>query len=194
MEILENGFYYHIYNRGNNKEPLFLQHEDYLVFLHLYIKYIYPVMDIYCYCLIPNHFHFLVRIKEKDEILENNLRKKPPFQHFSNFFNAYAKFINRKYGRTGSLFQERYRRKKVDNEVYLKHLIHYIHTNPTHHDIVDDFSIYPYSSYQAHLKTSISILKRKEVIDYFGDRENYIFTHKQRARIILIDNLIKGDE
>ncbi|MEN8225967.1 MAG: transposase [Bacteroidota bacterium] len=193
MEILENGFYYHIYNRGNNKEILFPEREDYVYFLQLYIKYIYPIADLYCYCLIPNHFHFLLRIKEKSEILSYEIMQKQSYQHFSNYYNAYAKYINLKYGRTGSLFQERFKRKKIDNEIYLKHLIHYIHTNPVHHEVVDDFTIYPYSSYASHLKSNLTILEREKVIEYFEDRGNYIYTHRQKARIILIKNLIKGD-
>ena len=124
METLERGYYYHIYNRGNNKERLFLEHADYLYFLRLFKKYIYEITNLYCYCLLPNHFHYLVRFREEDEIFSYDLKIKPSHQVLSNFFNAYSKYFNNKYNRTGSLFQERYRRKKVDTEIYLKYLIH----------------------------------------------------------------------
>lgn len=193
MEILEYGFFYHIFNRGNNRERLFYCHEDYLYFLSLYSKYIHPIADMYSYCLLPNHFHFLLRLKELLEIESLDLRKKKEHQHFSNFFNAYAKYMNCKYDRTGSLFQERYKRKRVTTEIYLKHLIHYIHTNPIHHEISNNYSNYPYSSYLEHLQGGPTFLQRDHVIRYFGDKENYIYTHRKRGRIILIKKLIEGD-
>jgi len=193
MEIIEPGFHYHIFNRGNNREKLFYHHDDYVYFQNLYLKYLYPVTDLYCYCLLPNHFHFLVRFKESEEIESFELSSKKPHQHFSNFFNAYAKYINNKYFRTGSLFQERYKRKRVEDEIYLKHLIHYIHTNPAHHELTTDFINYPYSSYQIHLKKGKTILKRETVIEYFDDVENYIYTHKERVKLMLIKSLVDGD-
>ncbi|MFO7939749.1 MAG: hypothetical protein R6U66_08370 [Bacteroidales bacterium] len=65
MEVLENGHYYHIYNRGVNSETLFQEKKNYSDFLQLYQKYISPIADTYAYCLMNNHFHFLIRIKEK---------------------------------------------------------------------------------------------------------------------------------
>ena len=55
--------YYHLYNRGNNKEALFKEGRNYYYFLDLYKKYIYPMADLYAYCLLPTHFHFIIRIK-----------------------------------------------------------------------------------------------------------------------------------
>ena len=193
MEYLENGYYYHIYNRGNNREKLFKEHSDYVLFMNLFIKYIHEVADVFCYCLIPNHFHFLIRTKEHKDIVSEKLRRKPLHLAFSNFFNAYSKNFNFKYDRTGSLFQERYRRKKVDSEIYLKYLIHYIHTNPVHHDVCDDFRSYKYSSYNSILGRNPTILMRATVVELFGDTDNYIYTHMQRARLAFIENLIKGD-
>jgi len=193
MEILEQGYYYHIYNRGNNKEKLFLEHADYMYFLELFRKYIHDITNIYCYCLMPNHFHFLIRIRERGEIISYEQSTKPFPQSFSNYFNAYAKYFNIKYGRTGSLFQKSFMRKRVDNEIYLKYLIHYIHTNPVHHEICEDFRLYMYSSYNEILKGHPTILEREIVIDLFEDTDNYIFTHNKKARVVFIMNLVKGD-
>ena len=193
MEVLEKGYYYHIYNRGNNKEKLFLEHADYLHFMELFRKYVYEISNVYCFCLLPNHFHFLLRLREKDEIFSYDLRNKPSYQVLSNFFNAYSKYFNNKYFRSGSLFQERYRRKKVDNEIYLKCLIHYIHTNPVHHELTDDYKLYKYSTYQTLISNKPTLLEREFVIDLFEDIENYIYTHNQKARLVFIRNLIKGD-
>ncbi|VAW34164.1 hypothetical protein MNBD_CHLOROFLEXI01-2181, partial [hydrothermal vent metagenome] len=62
---------YHIYNRGNNRENLFLGKENYLYFLKLFSQHIAPVVIVYAYCLLPNHFHFLLRLKSKAEILDS---------------------------------------------------------------------------------------------------------------------------
>ena len=62
--LLQPGRYYHIYNRGNNRENLFLEERNYRHFLKLYARYVAPVADTYAYCLLKNHFHLLVRIKE----------------------------------------------------------------------------------------------------------------------------------
>jgi len=193
MEILEQGYYYHIYNRGNNREKLFFNHSDYVYFLELYKKHIHEIADIYCFCLIPNHFHFVVRFKESEEIISTELKNKPFYQAFSNYFNAYTKYFNIKYGRTGSLFQERFKRRRVKNEIYLKYLIHYIHTNPVHHEICEDFRLYKYSSYNTILKNHQSIIEREKVLKLFEDTENYIYTHKRKARLVFIENLVKGD-
>jgi len=64
---LEYGEYYHIYNRGNNREDVFFEERNYRHFLSLYAKYILPNADTYAYCLLRNHFHLLVRILTQEE-------------------------------------------------------------------------------------------------------------------------------
>jgi len=111
------GMCYHIYNRGNNQENLFLEKRNYPYFLSLYAKHIEPIADTFAYCLMRNHFHISARIKTEEEWIQttqvsktfNASSKKKifdPSQSFSNLFNAYAKAINKGYGRTGSLFEE----------------------------------------------------------------------------------------
>ena len=68
MQPLEFGKYYRIYNKGLNSCKLFEETTNYNHFLSLYEKYIHPIADTYAYCLMKNHFHFLVRIKEEKEI------------------------------------------------------------------------------------------------------------------------------
>jgi len=142
---LQYGKYYHIYNRGNNRENIFIEKRNYRYFLELYAKYIEPIADTYVYCLLRNHFHFLVRIKDLTGF-PKPVRSKNPSQPFSNFFNAYAKAFNKAYDRTGTLFQRPFGRIKVTSDAHFIWLVIYIHQNPRKHGFVDDFRIWPHSS------------------------------------------------
>jgi len=177
---LEPGKYYHIYNRGNNGENIFIEERNYTYFMNLYAKYIDPVADTFAYCLLRNHFHVGLRIKEDLEGASRNLRGLAnPGQPFANFFNAYSKGISRAYGRTGSLFENRYRRKEVTTERYFLRLIHYIHWNPQKHGFVTDFRDYPYSSFHLFLGDKPTFIKRVEVLDWFGGREGFVKQHQE---------------
>lgn len=112
---------YHVYNRGNRKSEIFFDSKDYLRFLNRLNEYrIQYHVDILCYCLMPNHFHFLLRSKEPLAITGFMLR----------LCTSYAKYFNTKYHFVGRLFQERFRAKIVDTDEYLTHLSRYIHLNP----------------------------------------------------------------
>ncbi len=180
--LLEHGQFYHIYNRGTDRKPIFFEDADYHYFLNLLLKYVVPVADIYSYCLMKNHFHFLVRIKEEDKL--DNL-KKPISQVFSNFFNAYAKTFNNKYTRTGKLFEERFKRKNVVSDNYFTEIIYYIHANPQRHQIVTDFRDYSYSSYPIMLSNEKTFLKREEVLEWFGGSETFEGFHLERNKYLI---------
>lgn len=201
MEIKEpivHGNYYHIYNRGNNGIDVFLENENYNHFLRLYAKYIEPVAETYAWCLLKNHFHLLVRIKDKTEIDENelsyNTTEKPktidPSRQFSHLFNAYTQAINKRHNRTGSLFETTFERKLVSSEKYFQQLIYYIHNNPVHHGFVKQMSLYPWSSYETVISDKPTKLRREEVVEIFGDVENFIFYHNQQQNINEINDLI----
>lgn len=183
------GMYYHIYNRGNNSENLFLEKRNYPYFLSLYQKHIAPVTDTFAYCLLRNHFHVAGRIKTEDEYLEylkqtsqvsETTKKFNPSQAFSNFFNAYAKSINKGYGRTGSLFQERFGRIPVTSDAYFMTLIFYIHYNPQKHGFVEDFRDWQWSSYHALIGTDETKLKRDEVLNMFGGLKGFEEFHQTK--------------
>ena len=76
--LFEPGCYYHVYNRGNNRERLFYGEDNYLYFLRKYDSFLSDFTDLFAYCLLPNHFHVLIRIKAEKEILENAARLKIP--------------------------------------------------------------------------------------------------------------------
>lgn len=156
--------YYHIYNCGNNGENIFIQEENYPYFLELLKKHVIPVAHILSYCLLKNHFHLLVNTKK--------LEDKKISQAFSNLFNAYAKAINKKYSRKGSLFQRKFKRIKVDNEDYLRKLLVYINLNPVHHGFCEDYSKYKHSSYNGLMSDKPTLLERAFTIELFDDKEN----------------------
>ena len=176
---LENGKYYHIYNRGINSDILFKDNDNYNYFLKLYDTHIDPIAETFAWCLMKNHFHFLIRIKEVEEI--KTTIKIQPSQSFSNLFNAYTKAFNKKYNRHGALFERPFRRKWVNYDTYFQNLIVYIHNNPVHHNICDHPLEYAWSSYLSCVVDKPTKLKRQEVIEKFNDVENFKYVHQLKG-------------
>ncbi|NOZ27641.1 MAG: hypothetical protein GXP39_06255 [Chloroflexi bacterium] len=183
---LQMGTYYHIFNRGINGENIFREKRNYHFFMQRYAKYVEPVAYTFAYCLLKNHFHFLVRIKTEEEQrrdfetlkVSETFRVLDPSQQFSNLFNAYAKAFNKTYDRTGSLFEHPFGRIEVDTDAYFLQLIAYIHQNPQKHGFVDDFRDWPFSSYHTLLSTRQTRLLREEVLDWFGGRKEFEVYHR----------------
>ncbi len=179
LEVLEKDKYYHIYNRGINGGLLFRNDDNMNYFLKLVEKYLSEKITILSYCLLKNHYHFLVRINVDGELAT---------QAFSNLFNAYAKAFNKQQGRTGSLFEKHFKRKHISSEEYLKNTILYIHKNPENHKIVSDLKKYEYSSYNSIVNNQSKIISIKEVISLFDDLENFVFIHKKDLEIEELKN------
>jgi REP element-mobilizing transposase RayT len=170
-EELKPEQYYHIFNRSNNKETIFKDEANYMYFLDLLKKYILPIATVYSYCLLPNHFHLLIRTE--------NFKSKKISQSFANLFNSYTKAINKKYNRTGSLFQKGFKRKLINNERYLQQVIIYINTNSKHHNIAD-YNKYKHSSYQALISNKKTHIKRDEVKILFDTKSNLNFVLQEK--------------
>ena len=194
---LEYGRYYHIYNRGNNSESLFKEPDNYRHFLSLYKKYIIPIADTLAYCLMTNHIHVVVRIKEENEIrsfeelhlFEKNKkglktdRKPTPSHQFAHLFNAYSKAINKHYNRTGSLFEHPFERRIIESEPYLQSSISYTHYKPVKARIVDTPSEYTWSSYNALISDKPTHINRELVMTIFGDKDYFILYHSDMPAI-----------
>ncbi len=299
---MEPGKVYHIYTHANGFENLFRSQENYRYFLERYSQFIPSVADTLTFCLMPNHIHFLVRIKTKAQIIDyfnlspliansseisnlspnssevstlsrnssevSNLLNKnlggiteggvsnlPPnsygvsnlspnssevstlsrnsseasnlspnssevsnllnknlggmskahtlgglneaidelvekriSQQFSNLFNAYTKAFNNMYGRKGSLFIHRFKRKEVKDDTYFTTVICYIHRNPIHHGFAKTLTEWPWSSYKLILENKSSIINASEIIGWFGNLEQYISKHQYS-----LDSLIDFD-
>ncbi|MBS1550038.1 MAG: transposase [Bacteroidetes bacterium] len=183
MIPLELDRYYHIFNHANGDDNLFRETKNYEFFMKKYHQHLDPIAETIAWCLMPNHFHLLVRIKNKEEIASTfpkfeTLEKfedqsKFISKQFSNFFSSYSQAFNKLYQRKGSLFLKNFKRKEITDDTYFRNLILYIHCNPVHHGFTTDFEKYPWSSYQSFIHQPAEYL-----IQYFEDAENYYFTHK----------------
>lgn len=199
---LQYGLYYHIFNRGTNGESVFIENRNYPFFMQRYAKYVEPVAFTYAYCLLKNHFHFLVRIKtpqEQQETLKASGTSRiskgvlNPSRQFGHLFNAYAKAFNKLYGRTGSLFEHPFHRVEVKTEAHFQNLVAYIHRNPQKHGFVDDFRAWPHSSYHALESQRPTPLQREAVLEWFGGPEPFLAFHASDAREDAIQSIMLED-
>ncbi len=193
---LLGGYFYHIYNRGNNRETVFRTPENYRFFMDRYIHHVEPVAATFAYCLLPNHLHLLVYIRTDSEQqswhdaqgneLPASWQPLPAHRAFKNLFISYSMAFNRRYERTGSLFQKPFKRKHVDSDRYFTALVAYIHRNPQKHGLIDDYRGWPYSSYRAMLTETETRLQRSEVLRWFGGRSSFIDAHMSTVDEVLI--------
>lgn len=174
QDIFESGAIYHIFNRGNNKENIFIEEKNYYYFLQQLKKYILPIADVYAYCLLKNHFHLLLRIKDEKYLPEKVKNKL--HQPFSNLFNSYSKSINKMYGRTGSLFEEHLKRKRVENVEYLIQLVAYIHLNPVKHKFIDNYRDYKFSSFQAYISDKPTEIDKDFILSQI-EKDSFLYWH-----------------
>jgi REP element-mobilizing transposase RayT len=196
---LEPGNFYHVFNRGNNGDNLFYKPENYQFFLRRLDQYLSPYLEVFAFCLLPNHFHLLVRVKERDEVkdsvvdtlqLDKVSHPDPVSKAFHRFFTSYSKAINKQEKRHGSLIENPFKRIFINSTNYLAHLVFYIHVNPQLHGICEDFRQYPWSSYERILKSKPSKLKKEEVVHWFNTKENYVSYHSQQIDIEKIRELL----
>jgi len=186
LEKLIPGNIYHIFNKAIGSDRLFINDTDYFYFLQKTERYILPVADIISYCLIPNHFHLLVKIKDfgnlpKDFSIQNIDPSEIYISKvFSNFFNSYSKSFNKAHNRSGRLFLYPFKRILVDDDNYLAFLIVYIHRNPIHHGLVKLFADWKYSSYKTILSNNISKVSREIALAQFDNsKDEFINYHDE---------------
>lgn len=132
------GHYYHVYNRGTNKQKIFYETENYLYLLKLLKKNTEKfTLTVIAYCLMPNHFHFLLRVDAGGDLSKC----------LATILNSYAQAINKRYNRTGSLFAERFNAIHIDKDEYLVYLCRYIHRNPLKAKLIFKLNVWPFSNY-----------------------------------------------
>lgn len=192
---LRNGEFYHVFNRGLERRPTFTDKREFSracnlikFYRHTEIPVRYskiieqPVeirekmleelykserlVDIICYCLMPNHFHFLLK-----QLSDNGIAK-----FISNFTNAYTKYFNTKNERSGPLFQGTFKAVHVESDEQLIHLSRYIHLNPVVSGIAgeESWEEYPWSSYREYIdQENGQIVEKSLVLNMFSNIEDY---------------------
>lgn len=139
--------YYHIYNRGNNRQKVFFETDNYLYFLRGIKKYLLPVVDMIAYCLMPTHYHLMVRVKDSGQQTSEVLETSEVSTAMQKMSISYTKAINKRFERVGSLFQGAFQAKPITNSKHMMHLCRYIHANPVKDGLVSDPAEWPYSNY-----------------------------------------------
>lgn len=201
---VEKGFY-HVYNRGVNKMPIFLDEQDFKVFFYYMDLYLlskeelikriknniklsedeknkrisklltlnnfYGKIDILCFVFMPNHFHFLLKQLNRDDMIF----------FLKSLLTKYSQYFNKKYKRIGPVFQGRYKAILINKEEYLLHLSRYIHVNPKEilpkkYNLMD----YPWCSYHYYIKEiAPTWLNKDYILSYFKSIKGYGFSSYQ---------------
>ena len=197
-QTLTEGSYYHIYNRTINQETLFKDYPDRHYFLKQWHSYLGNYLDTYAYCLMANHFHFIVQVKTVDNHFRDSVRKENTVaavsflndekdlntfleDQFKRFFSSLAHTFNKKYKRHGSVFQKRFKRIELVTLAQILNKICYTHHNPLHHNAAYEYVAWEFSSYKAYISNKITKVNRTEglkLFDELGRVDTFISYHK----------------
>lgn len=193
----EEKAFYHVFNRTNNGEDLFRNEEHYYDFLNRFNNLLQPFATLYCWCLIPNHFHFLIRIRPNNKIIKH-LNEKPlqmrtsterKFlagdlelgelieQSFRRFFISYAMSYNQRLTRKGNLFYKPFKRVHIKDEAQLLQTVLYIHFNPVKHELTRNFRDYEWSSWHQFMVTPNDD-DTEEVFRWFNGKAGFLEAHE----------------
>ncbi len=172
------GEYFHVFNRGNEKKSIFIDDEDYDFFIFKIGQNLFPdpktinrtqplpegAFSLISYCLMPNHFHLLIR--QNTDLPTSKLLLK--------ICTSYSMYFNKKYQRVGHVFQDRFKQVLVNDNEYLKWLSAYIHQNPKVAGLVTNLDDYRWSSYPFFVGLREDRLCDKSIIyDQFGNSKGY---------------------
>lgn len=190
--ILSTGEHYHLYNRGVEKRDIFLDGADYHRFLTILDNFRHrdqekngdePLVSIVCYCLMPNHFHLIVQQKTDGGISK----------FIQRVSTGYTMYFNKRYERTGVLFQGKFKAKYIENDQYLLHLARYIHLNPlemlTEKKDKDSFvqlRNYEWSSFSAYsglVNRSTVHLDKSIIMSQFKNDRDFIENIRQHVSL-----------
>ncbi len=154
------GNIYHVYNRGNDRRPIFFKRDNYLYFLKKIDKYISPCADILAWVLMPNHFHLLIHANERTCKV---IRREPVLidgctEGVRVLLSSYSRAIQRQESMTGNLFQQNTKSKCVSNREhdYSAAAFHYIHQNPYRAGLVEKLGDWEFSSIHEYAEAGSS--------------------------------------
>lgn len=179
--------YYHIYNRGLNKQSIFLDKADYAVFLNLLKRYLgdeetkdpsgrvydslHGQLELLAFCLMPNHYHLLI-YQNDPQGMTRLLRR---------VSTTYTMYFNKKYQRSGPVFHERFKASHIINDEYLRHISRYIHLNPV------DYRQWEFSSihYYAGDKSTVWV-KPKRILELFEgeDYMQFVADYEENKKVL----------
>lgn len=180
-----SGQYYHVYNRGVEKKVIFNNRRDYqrfsksLLYYQVqgpkpsFSKFFQPrtfkvdfskkIVEIVCFCLMPNHFHFLVK-----QITEGGIS-----EFISKLSNSYTKYFNIKFKRVGPLLQGEFKAVLVESDEQLLHLSRYIHLNPIVSYLTKDLDQYLWSSFKEYKENTKGVCEKQIILDFFKSPKDY---------------------
>jgi putative transposase len=179
---------YHVFNQGNNKQNLFLERNDFITFLNLLRHNIIPYSDIIAYCLMPNHFHFMIATDERcnSKIKQGGLIIDPITNGIRKLLSSYSRIYNSKNEKSGSMFRQKTKdkclsgitetRNALDARDYYFSCFHYIHQNPLKAGLVKKLEEWEYSSYRdyAGLRNG-TLINKALAVKYCGyNRSTFI--------------------
>jgi len=165
----------HVYARGHSRHKVFGDEQDYITFLTLLQRYLsaeeahdtygvpypnfYNKVELLTYALMPNHFHLLIYQRQPQAMA----------QLMKSVLTSYSRYFNKKYRRSGSLFESRYKASMISDDSYLEHISRYIHLNPR------QWRDYEYSSLPYYLqRDEVSWVRPKRILELFGSPEEYL--------------------
>lgn len=180
---------YHVYNQGNNKQPIFFKRQDYLIFLNLYKRLFSDNCSTIAWCLMPNHFHFMIYADERCDakIKQGGIYLDPITNSIRKLLSGYARIFNNQYEKTGSVFRQKTKAKclseikiKPDSKYLVKdyyvNCFHYTHQNPFVAKLTERLEDWEFSSFQDYAGIRDGTLCKKELAllhcDY--NPENFI--------------------
>lgn len=152
-----SGHTYHVYNQGNNRESIFFNRENYLYFIKKMKHHLTPHVEVLSWCLMPNHFHWLLQVKEDypdpSKFSKEARRVDPLNRNIGSLQGSYTQALNKKYERSGSLFRVRTKAKSLSDITnssinYGVNCFFYIHQNPLKAGLVDKMEDWEFSSYR----------------------------------------------
>ena len=184
---------YHIYNQGNNRQPIFKSHNDYLLFLNKVRRFVFPYCDILAYCLMPNHFHFLVNTTDKSiaEIKQGSLEVTQLTNGFRLLLSQYALDFNKQHDRSGSLFRQKTKFKLMLDSHQPFICFQYIHQNPWKAGLVDKMEDWSFSSFRDYALMRNGSLCKKEIAFNLLDVNEQTFLQDSYG-VVIREKLIKA--
>jgi len=174
------GEYFHVYNRGVNRQKIFYEKRNYSFFLKRMEEYRTSGILIVSFCLMPNHFHFVLRQDEPNAMSK----------YFGRLCKSYTRAINKLYQRTGHLFEGKYKIKHIDDRGYLIHLTRYVHLNPVRGGLVatpknwefSSFNNYYMPSTQGLVDTSILLAEFQNSAAYAEYVQDYVLPDNRKLK------------